>query len=258
MSERSTSNLGFFWAMLLGFSGFSWLLKSVRVWPLAALPALIWCGLSGVGAFASVSFFEPWLAAKVAHFPSLLGSTAAWLLTVVAVALAVWLALLITPPLSGPALERIVLAVEQSHGVAPRAAQSFVAELWCGVRAMLVGFALVTPLFAASLLLDLVAPFLAPLSVALKLLGTTLGLSWSLLDYPLTLRGMRIRQRFALLAREWRATLGFGLGMVPFFWLPCCQLASLPVGVAAAALFCLRASSEPALSAQLEGTAIPS
>ncbi len=258
MSGRSAGNLRFFWAMLLGFSGLAWLLKTPRLWPLAALPALVWCGLSSVATYASVTRLKPWLSLKLHGFPPLLGDATSWLITVLSAAVAIWLALLITPPLSGPALERIVLAVENSHGAKARAALPFLVEVWCGVRAMVVGFALVMPLLIASLLLDFFAPFLAPLSTAIKLLSTTLGLAWTLLDYPLTLRGMRMRARFRLLGEHWSATLGFGLGLLPFFWLPCCQLLSLPVGVIAATLFCLQALSEPPAPPQFEGSAIPS
>ncbi|HEV8247696.1 MAG TPA: EI24 domain-containing protein [Polyangiaceae bacterium] len=222
--------------MMLVFSAFSWLLKNPRVWPVAAVPALIWCALSLLALTSGVLWLEPWLAARVPSSVPALTTGAAWTLTLLGSVLASWLALLLTPALSGPALERIVAAVERDIGAPERASMSWFAEVGCGLRAMLVGFALVTPLILASLLLDAFAPVLAPLSVALKLLATSLGLSWGLLDYPLTLRGMRVRQRLSLVHGHWRSVLGFGLGLLPFFWFPCCQLVSLPVAVAAATM----------------------
>jgi uncharacterized protein involved in cysteine biosynthesis len=136
--------------------------------------------------------------------------------------------------LSGPALERVVSAAEREIGAPPRAKLSFLTEAWCSARSLFVGLLLVFPLLIACLALDLLVPVLAPLSTALKLFATALGLSWSLLDYPLTLRNLRMRARLLLFRRRIGAVLGFGAALAPLFWLPCCQLISLPAGVAAA------------------------
>ena len=56
----------------------------------------------------------------------------------------------------------------------------------------------------------------------------------SLFDYPLTLRGSGFRARLALLRANPLCFLGFGLTFALVFWLPCCGVLLLPVGVAAA------------------------
>jgi uncharacterized protein involved in cysteine biosynthesis len=231
--------------MMLGFSGLSWLLQRPRVWPVAAVPALVWSLLSAAGVTASVLWLEPWLGAHMPRWSEGVASVAAWSLTALAGAAAIWLSLLLTPPLSAPALERIVAEVEADLGVPPRHPQGLFAEFWCGLRAMLVGAALVTPILIVAFVLDLLVPVLAPLWIAIKLLCTAFGLSWGLLDYPLTLRGVRARERLALMRRHWPAVLGFGVGMVPFFWLPCCLFVALPAGVVAATLLDVELAREP-------------
>jgi len=236
MVEPKRERPGFFPSMLLGFSGFSWLLQRPGAWPAAAVPMLVWALLSALGLSASIHWLKPWLAGALPPWSESFSTFATWTLTVLAGAAAVWTALVVTPPLSAPALERIVTRVEADLGAPPRAPQTFLNELWCGLRATVVGLSLVAPLLLLALVLDLLVPALAPLWIAIKLLAGAFGMSWGLLDYPLTLRGMRVRERLGLMRRHAGAVLGFGLGMLPFFWLPCCVFVSLPVGVVAATL----------------------
>jgi len=230
--------------MMLGFSGFCWLLQNPGAWPAAAVPALIWSALSAGAVSVSVHWLEPWLLEWIKPWltgvlPSWsdgLSSAGAWAITVLAGALAVWAVLLLTPTLSAPALERIVIRVEADAGLPAHQSQGFFAEFWCGLRATIFGFVLVSAVLLVTLILDSVAPVLAPLWFTIKALAAAFGMSWGLLDYALTLRGRRVRERIALMRRHAPAVLGFGLGMLPFFWLPCCLLISLPVGVVAATL----------------------
>ena len=107
------------------------------------------------------------------------------------------------------------VVVQLPVGAPPRAELSFLTEAWCSARSMLVGFLLVLPLLLVCLALDLLVPFLAPLSTTIKLFATALGLSWSLLDYPLTLRNLHMRQRLALFKRRAGPVLGFGATLAP-------------------------------------------
>jgi uncharacterized protein involved in cysteine biosynthesis len=240
--------------MLLGFSGFSWLLKHPGAWPAAAIPSLVWSVLSALGVGASLHWLKPWLLGTLPH--GTVSVYVAWGLAFLAAALAIWVALLLTPPLCAPALERIVAHVEADIGAPERPPQGFLAELWCGLRATLVGVALVSPLLLLALVLDILVPVLAPLWIAIKLLAGAFGMSWGLLDYPLTLRGVRMRQRLGLMRRHASVMLGFGLGMLPFFWLPCCLFVSLPVGVVAATLLATELLAlKPAERSPVDGVA---
>jgi CysZ protein len=84
------------------------------------------------------------------------------------------------------------------------------------------------------LVVDFVVPAAAIVTTPLKILVTALMVAWNLIDYPLTLRGMRVRERLALVRLEWRSFLGFGFGFAAAFWIPCCGVILLPVGVVAA------------------------
>jgi uncharacterized protein involved in cysteine biosynthesis len=48
------------------------------------------------------------------------------------------------------------------------------------------------------------------------------------------LRGIGARQRFQLMKRHLGLVLGFGTAFALVFWLPCCSVVMLPVGVVAA------------------------
>jgi uncharacterized protein involved in cysteine biosynthesis len=232
--DRKLAEAGFWTGVRAVFTGFSWLVKTPAIWPAALVPTLVWTALATGAVYGSVHVLEPWLSARLPQVAYGVTRATAWVLTAFAGLLGAWIALLLTPPLSGPALERVVAAAEREVDAPPRAKLSFLTETWCSARSLLVGMLLVLPVLVACLLLDLLVPVLAPLSTALKLFATALGLSWSLLDYPLTLRNLRMRHRLALFKRRIGPVLGFGAALAPLFWLPCCQLISLPAGVAAA------------------------
>ena len=232
--DRKLTEPGFWSGAVAVFNGFSWLVRTPAIWPAALVPSLVWTLLATVAVYGSVHFLEPWLSAHLPQVAYGVTRAAAWVLTAMAGLFGAWIALLLTPPLSGPALERVVSAAEREVGAPPRAKLSFLTEAWSSARSLFAGLLLVFPLLIACLLLDVLVPVLAPLSTALKLFATALGLSWSLLDYPLTLRNLRMRARLALFKRRVGPVLGFGAALAPLFWLPCCQLISLPAGVAAA------------------------
>jgi uncharacterized protein involved in cysteine biosynthesis len=82
--------------------------------------------------------------------------------------------------------------------------------------------------------LELAVPPVSLVTTPLKLALGALGVSWNLLDYPLTLRGIGARERIAFVKAHAATALGFGAAFTLSFWLPCCGILLLPVGVAAA------------------------
>jgi len=145
-----------------------------------------------------------------------------------------FVAALLTPLLSAPALERIVGLVEADLGAPPRRALGALGELACGLRAAALGIALFLPPVIALTLLELALPPVAVITTPIKLALGALGVSWNLLDYPLTLRGIGARARIAFVKAHAASALGFGAAFTLSFWLPCCGILLLPVGVAAA------------------------
>jgi hypothetical protein len=146
------------------------------------------------------------------------------------VLIGVIVALALAPPLSGPALEKIIALEEVELGAPPRENLGFWSEVWCGLRAQLFVWMLASPLLLLLWLVELFVPPAVVVTLPLKLAVTSFTLAWNLLDYPLTLRQVRMRDRWQLFARYKLACLGFGAALSLLFWVPCgCQVI-LPEG----------------------------
>lgn len=213
------------------------LLGMPKAWPFAVVPVLIFLLLESVFVSCAVIWLQPWLDAQLSSDRGWLdaaGGALSWLLTAAAAVLG-WLAsLLLAPPLSAPALERIVSMVEAELGVPERHEQSVAAEFWCGLRSMLLASALTVPIIVALTILELLLPPAVVVATPLKLLIGALGAAWGLFDYPLTLRGVGARARFAQLMEHFSVVLGFGTAFALVALVPCCSVVMLPVGVVAA------------------------
>jgi uncharacterized protein involved in cysteine biosynthesis len=229
--------LGFWRGFAAPFGAARRLLGQPQAWPWSLVPAFVFLVLE-VG-FVAVSwrFVRPWVSEQLAHvdwLPNALVLGASWIAAALSVALGWLLAMFLAPALSAPALERIVALTEVELRAPARAPLGFVAEFWCGARALLSSLAITLPLVLALSLCELLLPPFAVVSVPLKLLLGALGVAWGLFDYPLTLRGIGARQRFRFMSRHFPVVLGFGCAFSLLFWLPCFGVLMLPVGVAAA------------------------
>lgn len=210
-----------------------------RLWPAAATPVLVLLGLLIPLVWWSIGSFGPWLSA------SLFGETSTWyeegarvlvrwLSSVLAALLGFWLALLLAPVLSAPALEHLVRARESELGAGSRPRHSLWFELRCGLEAQLGGLLLAAPLWLLYWLVGLALPGAALLLLPLQALPLALGLAWNLLDYPLTLRGIRVRKRWTLLRQSPGPVLGFGFALAALTLIPGAALLLLPAGVVGA------------------------
>jgi CysZ protein len=148
--------------------------------------------------------------------------------------LALWVAIVLTPPLCAPALERLVRGEEEAMGAPPRARLSPWQEVGCGLQAQLMSLAFGLGVWVVLTLVNVLLPALVVLTLPLKVLAVAVALAWTLLDYPLTLRGITVRQRLRLFAAQPLAVLGFGLPFAVLFWVPCTSVVLLPVGAMAA------------------------
>lgn len=230
----------------IGFGrGFSALFAAVRdllgqpsAWPFALVPALVFVLLEGAIVFVAIELVKPAVSEKLAggdgFWRDLLGDVAAWGAVVITAGLGWIVSAALTPPISAPALERIVGLVERGMAVPERKPLGVLAEFWCGLRSMLLGSAVTLPLVILLTLVELVFAPAAVVTTPLKLTIGALGVAWGLFDYPLTLRGIPARQRLRLVKRHAGVVLGFGAAFALVFWLPCCGIVMLPVGVAAA------------------------
>ena len=154
--------------------------------------------------------------------------------------LGLWAALLLAPPLSAPALEHLVRAQEAALGLPPRPSRGVWFELWCGVEAQAAAWLVALPVWLLLWGLGLLVPALAPLLLPLQVFPLALGLAWSLLDYPLTLRGVRLRARSRLLLAHPGPILGFGAAFALVTLVPGGALLLLPAGVVGATRLVVR------------------
>jgi CysZ protein len=234
LGSRATFGTGLFSV----FRAFGQLARLTKAWPYALVPALVFALLASAGVWASFAWLEPvvrgWLPAATSWYGRWGGSLLSHLGALLVAFGAVLLSLALAPSLSAPALERIVALVETDLGVPPRRHLGWLAEVACGFRALAAGAMFAVPVGALLWIADLLFPAAAVVTAPLKILVTALMVAWNLIDYPLTLRGMRVRERLALVRLEWRSFVGFGLGFAAAFWIPCCGIVLLPVGVVAA------------------------
>lgn len=236
--------LGFWRGFTSPFGAAAMLLRTPRAWPFACVPPALFLVLVTVIVSSAWTYLRPEILEAM--------EGAAWLrwlyfdlLKELAPELASWLAMLVTAvigwrlamplasTLGAPALERLVGFADEELKAPPREPIGFFAELWCGARSMLLGLALTLPIEIVLWVLELVVPPIAPITTPLKFMLGALGVAWGLFDYPLTLRGMRARDRFGFMMRHLPVVLGFGIAFAALNLLPCCGVLMLPVGAIA-------------------------
>jgi CysZ protein len=218
--------------MVSVFRGLGFLLSRPSTWPWALVPAVVLVSLGTLLVWASLGWLRPALRSFVGS--GFGGEVVSWTITLIAALLGLMIAVLITPPLSGPALERIVAIQERELGVPARGELGLLSEIWCGLRAQLFAAIFALPSLFLLWLLEISFPPAAIVTAPLAMIVVSLSVAWNLFDYPLTLRGVRMRDRFALVMTHKRACLGFGAAFAALFWVPCFGVVLLPVGVAAA------------------------
>lgn len=219
------------------FAGFRRLARLPQSYPFALVPALIFIMLEVGFVALSVRVLSPWVHHSLAGdglMRNFGASALSWLSIAIGSVLGWFVAALLTPVLSAPALERIVGFVESDLGAPPRTPLGALTEFGCGLRAAATGLALLAPPVLALTLLEFAMPPVSVVTTPLKLGLGALGVSWNLLDYPLTLRGIGSRARLSFITQHATTALGFGVAFALSFWLPCCGILLLPVGVAAA------------------------
>lgn len=220
--------------------GLRFLRQRRQLWPAAATPVLVLLALLIPLTWWSIGSFGPWLSTW------LFGDTNSWyeegarvlvrwLSSALAALLGFWLALLLAPVLSAPALEHLVRARESELGGGALPRHGLWLELKCGLQAQLGGVLLAAPLWLLYWLVALLLPGAALLLLPLQALPMALGLAWNLLDYPLTLRGIRVGERWRLLRQRPGPVVGFGLALAALTLIPGAALLLLPAGVVGAA-----------------------
>jgi CysZ protein len=219
--------------------GFRFLVSRRDCWFAAAVPCLVVFLIGVPLCWLAIARLGPGLAEwlvpdSIGRYVDAVRAVVRWAASALGAYLGLWVALLLAPPLSAPALEHLVRAQEAALGLPPRPSRGVWFELWCGVEAQAAALLVAVPVWLLLWGLALLVPVLAPMLLPLQVFPLALGLAWSLLDYPLTLRGVRLRSRLRLLLAHPGPILGFGAAFALVTLVPGGALLLLPAGVVGA------------------------
>lgn len=231
------ARLGFLDGALAPWRGLGFVVSTPASWPWAAIPSLVFLALSVAIGWGGVALAQQatagWLASASGWVVA-----GAWvvrvLLWIAAVGVGVVAGLALAQPLSGPALDKLVELQERALGVPPRPPQPFFGSALRALRTSLVSIALTVSAIVGLSIVELVAPPAAIVTTPLKFVISALVLAWDLVDYPLGLRGLGVRARFAWFQANFYPALGFGASLAVVFLIPCVGFLLLPAGVAGA------------------------
>lgn len=218
--------------------GAAFVFRTPSLWPRAAFPVIVALGLAS--AFAVAAVFGASALAR-AWFDGAGGWATAGRVVVGLLAGSVLLlsgllaAVSLAKPLSGPVLDGIVERHDREMGLAAHPEIGVWSSVGRALRVTLFGLAVSAPLLALLTLAEFVVPPVAVVTTPIKIVVSAFVVTWDLVDYPLSLRGMGARERVQWMRRNWKPSLGFGLVGLAVLLVPVVGLVVLPFGVAGAA-----------------------
>lgn len=217
--------------------GVAFTITTPAVWPLAMVPVATATALTAAFGVACVKWIPPAIEGIFGGSGALSKALSIFVqvgVTGVALVVAVMLAVALAQPLSGVALEAIVRRQEHALGMPPRPEASFWTSVVGSLSSLLLGVTISAPILVALIVVTWAFPPAAIVTVPLKLLVLAVVLAWDLCDYPLSMRGVPLAGRAALLAQSPAAVVGFGAALALISLVPCGLFLILPAGVAGA------------------------
>ena len=233
------------------FTGLGIIVKTPALWPVALVPVVIGTAITAALSVVAVSVIPGLMTGWLGPAHGTLAVIASILGVAVAVVLALALGIGLAQPLSGFALEKIVHHVEAIEGAPAWPATSFLVNLERSLASVAVSWAFGLPVLALLFAVNIVVPPAVVITFPLKVIVTALLVAWDLCDYPLSIRGVPVRDRVAFMGRNAGAMVGFGAGLALLSLVPCALLLAIPAGVAGATR--LIALIERAEGQRLEG-----
>lgn len=235
---------GFWTGAAAPWKGLGYLVRHPASWPFAMVPMAVagtlFVIISAIGFVLIRTKIHERLSMSTGVLSSVLLIVVEVLATLLVLFLGFVAALFLTQPLAGPALQRLVIQFERGVGLPERPATPFLLDMWRGARSALVG-SLSLPITLVLTLVDVIWPAAAIVTWPVKILVMGYFIAWDLLDYPLSVRGWRLRDRFRWLRTHKALVLGFGGSLALLFLIPLMQLLLLPVGVVGATWLVWRA-----------------
>ncbi len=236
-------------AFALG-SGIEFIVRRRALWRDAAVPVVAAALLSTTGGLlgAVLGYLGATKYLHAAAAGAGLGTLILWLLALVAgilgLGVGVVLGLSLALPVSGPALERIARAVYQGSGRMLPHAQglgSFLSSMGSTLLGLLVSLAAVVVLT----LVGFLCPPALVITVPLKLAILALLVTWDLLDYCFSVRGLSVGRRLRWMYTHLWGALGFGALASLLLCIPVLGMLVIPAAVAGAAHLTLDLPAEP-------------
>ncbi|UJR33636.1 hypothetical protein I4U23_021070 [Adineta vaga] len=238
LNRKKTTKPGFFSGILAPFQGFYFILKHSSTWSRALIPSILFtlllfaCAIPGTWAMHTLT------GRLIRKNTSRLAHVGIWLLRlvlyIIAICLSLIIALLTAQPLSSPALESLVRAQEHDLKYPSRPEESFCSSVWRSLRIAAISLVISLVIFIVLTFIEFVVPLAIFVTTPLKFLTTAWIIAYDIIDYPLSLHLLGVRERTPWFRHYLWATLGFGLAMEIIFLIPGAFFLLLPAGVCGA------------------------
>jgi CysZ protein len=228
------------------FGGFGFIVVTPSAWGWALVPmavaGVLFVGTGSLGVWGATALYHH----VVAGTDGTLGAIGAGVLYVLLLAVALVLAFVVAcglaQPLSGFALEALAKKQERALGQEPRTVtESFSTSFFRSLRVTLLSLACGLPVLAVLTLITVLFPPAAVVTVPLKFLVVSLMVAWDFLDYPLGVRGARVRDRLDFMGNNLGSVFVFGLLSALVLLIPGVGFIVLPAGVCGATRLLVRA-----------------
>ena len=229
---------GFVIGMMAPFQGFYFILSHSSTWPRALIPAIIFTILIFALSIPGVWGMHLLTTRLMLRHTSRWAHAGVWLLRIVlyivAMCLSLIIALITAQPLSAPALESLVRAQERALNYPNRPEESFCSSVCRSVRIALISLLISLSIFIVLTSIEFFFPLAVFVTTPLKFLTTGFIIAFDIIDYPLSLHLLGVRERAPWFRHNLCATLGFGFALEVIFLIPGAFLLLLPAAVCGA------------------------
>jgi CysZ protein len=225
-----------------------------RTWALALVPALIASVLFVFFGWLLVRGSTGWIAALIPKGDAAQTTGRDWgsfvvrwlldgVVIILSLAVALYTSLTLASPLSAKPLEALVRVRDEERGAATYPTTAWTTSSARALGAGLVGLAVSIVVTIIVTVLNLVVPAFAVATAPIGALLSGYVVAWNLLDYPLGLRAMTLRDRARWMGAHMTLMTGFAVSSFLFLFVPGLGLLLLPAGVVGAAIVVERVSN---------------
>jgi CysZ protein len=238
LNRRKSIKPGFLTGIMAPFQGFYFLLTHSSTWSRALIPAIVFTIILFAFSIPGVWGMHILTNRLIQKHTSRWAHIGIWLLRIVlyivAICLSLIIAMITAQPLSSPALESLVRAQERDLKYPNRPEESFWSSVCRSLRIAIISILLSLAIFIVLTLIEFFLPPAVLLTTPLKFLTTGFIIAYDIIDYPLSLHLLGVKERTPWFRHYVWTTIGFGLAMEVIFLIPGAFLLLLPAGVCGA------------------------